>query len=164
MSDAGSGESNDAAPETQPRSESSVPRVRAPLFYWLIASLGSVWNSVGVYLVWILRFDRDTFLATFNSDQRDWYLDLPMWIEVLFAIAVISGLAGCVSLLARRSIATLLLVQSLTAVAFHTAITQVHFKGAEVLDNDQKILAVVMLTVACFLAWFGYLASQRKWI
>ncbi|MEM9680634.1 MAG: hypothetical protein AAF901_09945 [Bacteroidota bacterium] len=87
-----------------------------------------------------------------------------MWYTDLFAIAVFSGVIGCILLLIRKKIAKLLLIVSFLAAT----VQMVYFlfiadlKGVDFSLN--KIMAYIIIAFAAFLVWFAKHSNTKGWI
>lgn len=91
----------------------SMPRSRRVL----VGGFGLLWNLVGLAMFAMqVSMSPDT-LAAMPEAQRAVYAATPMWINIVFGIAVASGVIGSIGLLMGRRWAATALLVSLIAIA-----------------------------------------------
>ncbi len=123
--------------------------------FWIISVLALIWNLMGV-----ANYLGSTMIepATFLETQGQAFVDLlsskPAWATAAFAIAVFSGVLGCLGLLLRKSWSRILFVISLLGVIVHTAwgFMSGLFK---IVGTFDQVLAGIIFLVAIFLIWFS---------
>jgi ABC-type xylose transport system permease subunit len=129
--------------------------------FWIVSVVALAWNLIGVmsYLMSVTSGPE-----ALPEAERNLYADIPAWATAAYAIAVFSGLLGCVALLLRKTWAVPLFIVSLVAVLvqmgyafFMTALFEV--KGA-----SAAVLPLLILAIAAYLAWFSRSAQERHWL
>ncbi|MBO9622626.1 MAG: hypothetical protein J7500_07930 [Sphingomonas sp.] len=104
-----------------------------------------------------------------DPDATDWdraYYDaLPMWLNLVYGAAVLSGLLGSLALLMRSKLARPLFVVSLVAVVVQFGYV---FLGTDLLDHKGAAATVpfplFIAVVAVAQIWFASYAERRGWI
>jgi len=88
--------------------QQSIKTATTPLWFWLVAGLGLVWNIYGVYqFSGTLRSTPESLQAMgMTAEQAQVYASYPWWMTVAFAIGVFAGTIGCIALLMRNRVAT----------------------------------------------------------
>ncbi len=123
--------------------------------FWIISVLALLWNLMGV-----ANYLGSTMIepATFLETQGQAFVDLlsskPAWATAAFAIAVFSGVLGCLGLLLRKSWSRILFIISLLGVIVHTAwgFMSGLFK---IVGTFDQVLAGIIFLAAIFLIWFS---------
>ena len=89
---------------------------KPPSWFWVVSVLALLWGGAGcaAYLSQVTESPAD--IARLPAAERELEMMLPVWLTGVYAIAVWSGLAGAVALLARRRIARVFYVVSLAAI------------------------------------------------
>jgi hypothetical protein len=83
--------------------EKGIVMSKAGWVYWLLAIIATLFGLMGL-VDWSMTITRnEAYLGDFPPEMIDWVLALPQWRLALWAITVISGLAGGVFLLLRRA-------------------------------------------------------------
>ncbi len=84
--------------------------------FWVIGIIALLWNIIGVVMYLGQAYMNDEALALLPQAEQDFYNNMPAWVTAAFAIAVFTGLFGCIALLLRKKIAVLLFTLSIIAV------------------------------------------------
>ncbi len=131
--------------------------------FWLISVLGLIWNGLGG-VNFIMQMNPEV-VASFPETHRAIIEGRPLWATAGFAIAVFGGAIGCLLLLLRKAVASLVLIASFLGAAFtmiHTvgiALWTIDFSTAELF-----VMAILPLIVGAFLIWYSKLAQTKGWI
>ena len=135
---------------------------KMPVSFWIISSLGLLWNLYGVYqYIGTLRSTPESLQAMgMTAEQAQLYSSLPVWMTLAFAIGVFGGVAGCVALLLRRRVATPIFAVSLAGyiVLYIGDITEGVFAA---LGMSQVIVLTVVVIIAAGLLWFSKAISKN---
>jgi hypothetical protein len=117
---------------------------KIPLWFWISAALGLLWNLFGLF-----RFSVDSFASVeklvaegMTQAQASLYAGLPFWMTVVFAVGVIGGTVGYIALHAGD-------IALGVFVAFGTA--------------QVAILTTVVL-IAAALLWLARISPKRSWL
>lgn len=97
-----------------------MPETRAPWHHWPIAILSLLFYGVGAldYVFTKLKFG--FYLQNFTAEQVTYFTELPLWLNVIWAVAVWGGLAGSWLLWRRNRFSVLLLFAGFAALTFLT--------------------------------------------
>jgi len=135
--------------------------VRVPAWLRALAVFGVAWNIYGAYqFAGSFGQNPESMMAMgMTAEQAAVYLGLPAWISAVFAVGVFGGLAGSVALLARRRVATPLLLVSLVGYVLLFAGDAYHGVFASI-PVQLAILGFVVL-VAGALLWASRAATRR---
>ena len=122
--------------------------------FWIIGGFGLIWNLMGVTnFLWQMNISADS-LATLSEAQRAIIEGRPLWVTVAFAVAVFAGVAGCVLLLLRKSMALALLFLSLLAVLV-SMIPVFGMIGKVNFTTFERLMYLVATpALAAFLVWY----------
>lgn len=131
--------------------------------FWVIGAVALIWNVLGV-INFGMQMSPDV-LAAMSESQRAIVAERPAWATGAFAIAVLSGAAGCILLLLKRSAATYLLIASLLATLVQ-GIPYLGMSTSTAALSPAEIAGFVLmpLAVAAFLIWYAKRATSRNWI
>jgi len=144
----------------------SQPEVIAapPHRFWVVAILALLWNLIGVmsYLSSVM-ISVET-LGAISEAERALYTNVPPWVTVSYAIAVIGGSLACVVLLARRRWSTVLFAISLVAVVVQMSHQFFLTAAIEVLGLSAAVVPIMVILVAAWLVWFSSDAGQKGWL
>ncbi|NDK37900.1 hypothetical protein DT603_03485 [Pseudoxanthomonas gei] len=132
--------------------------------FWVIAFIALLWNLIGMaFFVMQVRLTPE-MLAAMPAAQRAVYAATPAWINIVFGVAVVSGVLGAISLLLKKRWAVPLFLVSLLAIVVQLlgayAVTPVwQSSGAAGLA-----LPVMLVVIALYLWWYARDAAAKAWI
>lgn len=137
---------------------SATPKVNT--IYWVIAGLGFLWNLMGVYQFYVEYnfWSKPDTRSALPPEFGPLYDASPSWLYVVFAIAVLAGLLGCVGLLLRKKWAVPVFMVSLIAVFIQMGYNLFGMDTLNVLGKSAAIMPLVVVGFALLL----YLFSKRS--
>lgn len=132
--------------------------------FWIIAVLALIWNIMGVFQYLSSTLMKDEMMELMTEDQLALMDSLPSWYTAAFAIAVFSGLLGCLLLLMRRKWAVPVFLVSLLAVLVQMGYWLLATDAMEVYGTQAVIMPLIVIIVAIFLYFYSKGASQKNWL
>lgn len=142
-------------------SDDQLGRVPVPGWYWLIAGAGLLFELAGVYAFYLQMM---TDPRSLPIDQRALAETLPTLTPVAYGMAVASGLAGAIALLARWPWASAALLLSLITMAVQFAST-LFGSTARGTTPSADLLGPILLLLCAYALWqFSKIAQRRGWI
>lgn len=133
--------------------------------FWIIASLGLLWNLMGVYNFVLTITNSESFRAQYTLEQLKALDATPPLLHVVFGIAVITGTLGCVFLLLKKKLAIASFAVSLVAVLLQMGISTFATDSVKVFGIGMGIvMPIVVIAIAIFLYYYSKGATQRGWI
>lgn len=140
-------------------------RVAVPKYYWVVAGLAVLWNLFGCaqYFMQISMTADD--VAKLTEAQRALVSWQPDWLNVVFAGAVFSGLAGAIGLFMRQPWA----VRALGISALLIAIMFSYILGFSNVIADMGFVQAAGFPIFIFFAglaqyWFARSARAKGWL
>ena len=136
---------------------SSIP----PKWYMWVAVAGLVWNLLGV-VAFLIQLTMD--LSELPEAQRAFHEGTPTWATASFALAVFSGVLGCIGLLMRKTWALLMFILCLIGILLQNLQSLVLSNGLEVFGWTGSILAILTLSICLLLIWFSRYSKAQGWL
>jgi len=135
-----------------------------PRSFLIISVVALVWNLLGVmsYLMEVTRSPEA--LAQMPEAERVLIETLPTWVTGAFAIAVFSGVLGCVALLLKKAWAVPLFIVSLVAVVLQMGHWLFIANAMEVYGTEVIIMPLLVTVIAIFLVWYSRDAKNKGWL
>ena len=96
----------------------------------------------------------DNALALLPKAEQAYYNGVPIWVTAAFAISVFAGLIGCIALLMKKKIASLLFLISLIAVLIQF-VYNVYIQEFMEVSGSTMVMPIVVIAVALFLIWYS---------
>ncbi len=137
---------------------------KPPVWFFIVAVVAAAWNGLGVVAYISEAMQTPEQLAQLTEAQQALYAGKPAWVTASFAIAVFGGLFGCILLLTRKKIATLLFMASLVGLVAQNVYYFFIAKVQETMDSSSFIMPVIVFTVAIALLAFSRSSAQKGWI
>ncbi|WP_281986306.1 hypothetical protein [Aquimarina aggregata] len=136
---------------------------KPPIWFWIIAILALLWNIMGVLAYLAQAYITDEAIASLPEAEQSFYNNMPAWATAAFAIAVFAGTLGCILLLLRKKIASILFILSLIGIVMQTTYN-FFLQDFIVLSGSRMVMPILVLLVAIFLIWFSKKATVKAWI
>ena len=127
-----------------------------PGWYRVVGVLVALWMLVGV-IAWCidLRMTPE-LLAGLPDAQRELFATRPAWVFVVNGVAVFSGLAGAIALLARRKVAKTLFLLSVLAAVLQFGYTLTAMHALALLGPAKALpLPAMVIAVGLFTVWYA---------
>jgi putative Mn2+ efflux pump MntP len=141
----------DAGFETRPIARWYYPAAIAALLFMLL--------GCAVFLL-----DVSTDPATMLIDQRAAHDAQPLWLMIVYGVAVWAGALGALLLLLRRRIAERLLLLSFVAVSIWLAGLLLVPRLRDLLGTDDIAVAIVVTILTWTIYWFARNSRRRGWL
>lgn len=132
--------------------------------FWIVSIVALIWNAMGVYHYLIQAYNTESFRAAHTEEQLAHMANSPAWVTAAFAIAVFTGLLGCIALLLRKKWATSLFFISIIAVIVQQIYVFFIGKSYQYFETAQNTMLIIVLLIALFLLWFSKHATRKGWL
>jgi len=138
---------------------------KLPLWFWISAALGLLWNLFGLF-----RFSVDSFASVeklmasgMTQAQASLYTGLPVWMTIVFAVGVIGGTLGCILLLLRKKQAFAVFSASLAGyIALYAGDIALGVFAA--FGTPQVAILTSVVLIASALLWLSHVSQKRGWL
>ncbi len=144
-------------------SEETISVTPPKSFFW-VAGLVFAWDLLGVGAYMSAVTMSPEAISALPAAEQALMANTPTWATAMFAIAVWGGILGTGLLLLRKAIAVPILIGSLAAVLVNMIYTWGMTNAADVYGAGQAGMAVVVLAIAAFIAWYANSAKSKGWI
>lgn len=143
----------------------SEESVGGPPRSFLIISIAALaWNLFGVMSYIMHVTISPEALAEMSEAERGLYETLPAWVTGAFAVAVFSGVLGCVALLWKKAWAVSLFAISLVAVIAQFGFWLFVADAIEVYGTQTVFMPLLVTVIAIFLVWYARDARNKGWL
>ena len=138
---------------------------KPPVWFWVVAGIGLIWNIIGVLsFISTVSMNAETLAALPQAEQA-LFANTPIWANVAFAVGVFGGVLGCLFLLLRKNIATILFIASLVGIVIQFSYWLFLTESVAVYGAAHAYaMPVVVTLIAAFLVWFANMAKGKGWI
>ena len=134
--------------------------------FWIIAVIALIWNIMGVFMYLTQSIlMTDELKAALPTEQIEFINSSPSWLNIVFAIAVFSGLLACLMLLLRKKLAVPLFAISLLMVLIQNIYGWLGTNAAEVYGSVQGyVMPLIVIIISIFLYFYSKGATQKGWL
>ena len=139
---------------------------KPPMSFRFIGCAALIWNLFGMYIYvdTVSATPESLAAAGYTAEQVDFLINVPNWATSAFAIAVTTGVVGCLFLLMRKVWAFPMFVISLAAVVIQNVNTFVLNDTVALFGIVPVVIQSTIAIVGLFLIWFSRLAKRKTWI
>ena len=137
---------------------------KTPIWFWIVSSFFLLWNILGLFSFFSHVFISEEARSQLPNEQIQMYAQYPLWTDIVFAIAVFSGLAGSLALLLRKSWSYTAFLISICAI-IPQMIHNVFFTDAiKVYGLVQSItMPILVVLFGVLLLWFSKHSISKNW-
>lgn len=139
-------------------------RVSVPRWFWIFAVVALLWNLMGCMIFLSEVFAKEAMMESFTAEQKEWSRAIPFWIYLVFAISVVSGVAGSIALLKRVRLAVPCFAVSFVAVVVQMGYTMLIAGGLRVMGPSGAVMPVLVVTLSMGWLFFAKYSSNRHWL
>ncbi|HZJ21218.1 MAG TPA: hypothetical protein VFD35_12820 [Pricia sp.] len=137
--------------------------IKPPKSFWVIGVLALLWNLMGISQFFLATFMLDAMVENLTEVQADMYRAIPLWYTIIFAIAVFSGVLGCITMLLRKNITIALFGISLLAVLVAQGYWILGTEIMEVMGTSSVIMPLIVIVISIFLYFYNKGAAKNGW-
>ncbi|QLE01557.1 hypothetical protein HX109_08255 [Galbibacter sp. BG1] len=138
--------------------------VKIPIWFWIIAIFALIWNLMGIgSFIGLMSASKDSLLA-YPDVEQELFRGYPTWVEVVYAVATLSGVLASIALLLRQRWAKLLFGLSLVAIIIQMIYNLIAITSLEIFSPEAVILPVFIVAAAIFYFYFSYWSIKKGWI
>ncbi|NOX94885.1 MAG: hypothetical protein GXP04_07240 [Alphaproteobacteria bacterium] len=143
----------------------SIPQsVKLPVWFWIIAGIALMWNLMGVASYFIQVTMSTEAITALPDVERALYDNTPVWATASFAIAVFSGVAGCILLLLRKRLAIFAFGLSLISITLQMSYWLLMTNSIEIYGPGGATMPILVIVVGGFLLWFSMSSKAKGWL
>ncbi|MBV1910452.1 MAG: hypothetical protein KUG78_14205 [Kangiellaceae bacterium] len=139
--------------------ESTIPR-----WFTVVAWVAFVWNLLGVMAFAAQMMMTPEMLATLPENERAMYENIPIWVNIAFACAVIGGALGSLLLALKKSIALYALIISVIGVCVQMYHNFFIVDSVAVYGPGSAVMPGMVLIIAFALVWLANHAKSKQWV
>ena len=150
----------DSGPEAIGEGTETRPRI----WFWVVAAIGLVWYAMDMSAFFMRVWMIDDVISQMPEDQRHLYLDMPLWVNVVFAGEVFGGVLGCLALLLKKGWALPLFLVSLAGVLGQTFHVYFLSDAIRTMGTPAVVMPLVAILISVGMIGLTRLASARKWL
>ena len=130
----------------------------------MTAAVALLWNLLGCLFFAVEMFAQEAAIQSWTEPQKEWARSTPVWIYVVYGLAVSTGLGGSIGLFLRKGWTITAFAISLVAVIVQMVYTMVIGGGIQVMGPSGLVMPALVIVFSAALLWFSRFARSRSWI
>lgn len=143
---------------------SEQARASVPKWFWVIAVLSLLWNLMGCMIFLTEVFAKEAMMESFTEAQKEWSRAIPVWIYVVFAISVSTGVLGSICLLKRMKLSVPVFAISCIAVLVQMVYTMLIAGGLQVMGPSGAVMPTIVSVLSVAWLQFSWFAKGKGWL
>lgn len=137
-------------------------RKKPEITFWVIGIIALIWNLMGVVAYLMQAYMTEDDLLALPLEEQALYIDIPAWVTAAYALAVFGGSLGCLLLLMRKKLATVVFTVSFISILIQMSYNIFMSKAVEVYGPGGAIMPVMIIIIGAFLIWYSKKMEQQS--
>lgn len=130
--------------------------IKTPWWFLAISVVMLLWNLMGVgAYISDATMSQEDMIKNYGEALANAAAAQPIWVTVVYALAVFGGALGCLLLLLRKKIAVWPLIMSLVAVILQQGYMWLGSGVMSEVPSASKAMYISIPIIAAFLVWFA---------
>ena len=138
---------------------------KAPMWFLIVSIIALLWNLIGLW----------GFTTSFNLGPEDmadvpermrgyYEAGVPWFYWAAYGLAVIAGVLGCILLLLKRKLATLVFILSIVGILIFNTWSFLISDMAELMITEDYVIQSLVIGIAILLLFLSKRAERKAWI
>lgn len=129
-----------------------------------IAIIALIWNIIGIFSFIMNVSVSSESLQSLPEAERAIYESTPLWLKLIYGIAVVTGTLASVLLLMKKALAYKLFILSLIAIAIQMTYSVFFTKSVEVYGPSAMALPAFVTLFGLFLVFYSRACLTKGWL
>ena len=135
-----------------------------PVWFWVVSILALLWFLMDMSAFVMRVFMLDKMLSDMPENQRILYLNMPSWVNMIFALEVFGGLIGCIGLILKKRWALLLFIISIVGVLMQTFYVYFLSEAVSLMGAPAIVMPLIAIIIGSGLIFLAKLSVSKRWI
>jgi hypothetical protein len=136
--------------------------VKTPWHIWVVGIVGLLWSAMGALDYVMTQIRNEAYMSAFTPEQLEFFYGLPTWVVAAWSTAVWCGVAGCIVLLFRKSVAVPVFLVSLIAMVITAFQNYVFSNGLEVIGDTFSLVFTAIIFLVSLGLWLYARAMKQR--
>lgn len=137
---------------------------RAPVWFWVISTFALLWFLMDLSAFIMRVFMLDNMLSDMPENQRTLYLNMPFWLNMIFALEVFGGLLGSMGLILKKKWALLFFIISIVGVLVQTFYIYFLSEAISLMGTPAIIMPLIAIIIGAGLIVLTKFSFSKRWI
>ncbi len=142
----------------------SANSIKPPIWYWIISIIGLLWFLMDLSAFFMRVLISKDGIQALPENQQHLYVNIPLWVNVVFAFEVFGGTIGCIGLLLRKNWALLLFAFSLTGVLCQTFYVYFLSDAIRSMGAPAVVMPLLAIAIGTVMLILARSAKSKSWL
>lgn len=140
--------------------------LKIPTSFKVISIIALLWNILGglIFFGEYAAYTNEEVRALLPENQQALYDTVPSWLYVLFAVAVLTGIVGCIGLVMKKSWCIPILLLSMICVIFQHGYYMLMTNSVEVMGPTSLIMPIIVIIISIYLYFYSKQSKSKGWL
>lgn len=148
------------APDETASSDQKSPAV----WFWVISIIALLWYLMDMSAFFMRVFMTDDVIKAMPENQQHLYLNMPLWVNIVFAGEVFGGALGSVGLLLRKKWASPLFVVSIIGVLGQTFYIYFLSDAISTMGAPAVVMPLLAILIGIGMIVLAKSATAKRWL
>jgi hypothetical protein len=135
-----------------------------PVWFWVISVIALLWYLVDMSAFFMRMLMTDEVIKTMPDHQQQFFQNIPLWVNIVFAGEVFGGALGSVALLLRKKWALLLFVISILGVLSQTSYLWFLTDHVSAQGASAVVMPLVAILIGAGMIVLAKSATSQGWL
>ena len=137
---------------------------QVPVWFWIVSVLALLWFLMDMSAFVMRVFMFDSMVSEMPENQRSLYLEMPFWVNVVFALEVFGGLLGCAGLILKKKWTLALFIVSIFGVLTQSFYVYFLSEAISIMGAPAVIMPLIAIIIGSGLIVLTKFAYSKRWI
>lgn len=135
-----------------------------PAWFWVIPIIALAWYLMDMSAFFMRVLMIEDVISAMPENQQHLYINMPLWVNSVFAAEVFGGVLGCVGLLLRKKWALPLFVISLLGVLSQTFYVYFLSDAISTMGTPAIVMPLLAILISASMIGLAKSAASRNWL
>lgn len=135
-----------------------------PVWFWVIPIIALIWYLMDMSAFFMRALMIEDVINAMPENQQHLYINMPLWVNSVFAAEVFGGVLGCVGLLLRKKWALPLFVISLLGVLSQTFYVYFLSDAISTMGAPAIVMPLLAILISVVMIGLAKSAASRNWL
>lgn len=140
----------------------AAKKFSGPWHIWVVGVVSFVWSAMGAGDLIMTQTRNAEYMANFGPEQLEFFYSFPIWLVVIWAIAVFGGVIGALLLLLRKTWAVHAFLASLVAMVLTSFHNYVLSNGLDVIGDPFSLTFTGVIFLVAVLLYVYSRAMKKR--
>ncbi len=142
----------------------NINLLKAPKWFWWVTALALLWFFMDLTAFIMRVFMLEGMIGDMPEGQKNLYLQMPAWVNILFSFEVFGGLLGGVFLVLKKRWALMLFIISLMGTLSQTFYIYFMSEAIALMGPPAIVMPIVAILITLGLILLSRSAISKGWV